>query len=181
MPTVSVMVEAGKATASAPLGPALGPLGINIGEVVKQINDKTKEFEGMKVPVRVMVDSATKEFSIQVGSPPMSALIKKEAGTEKASKDPKREFVGNLSLKQAVGIAKKKSESLYSYNLKSSVKEVLGTCNSMGIRVENRRASEVIPEIDSGKYDSLLKEQGAMEETATEKTAAEKKVAESKE
>lgn len=158
MPAVSVLIEGGKATASAPLGPALGPLGINIGEVVKQINEKTKEFAGMKVPVKVIVDSATKEFSVQIGSPPMSALIKKEAGIEKASKDPKREFVANLSFKQVVEIAKKKSESLYSYNLKSSVKEVLGTCDSMGITVENKRASEIILRVNSGKYDSQLKE-----------------------
>jgi large subunit ribosomal protein L11 len=157
MATVSVMVEGGKASAGAPLGPALGPLGINIGEVIKQINDKTKEFSGMKVPVKVLVDSGKKTFEVQVGSPPMSALIKQEAKIEKASKDSKREFTGNISIAQAVNIAKKKASSLTSYNLKSNVKEVLGTCNAMGVKVEGKRGSEVIAEIDQGKYDEQLK------------------------
>ncbi|MEM0360447.1 MAG: 50S ribosomal protein L11 [Candidatus Diapherotrites archaeon] len=157
MPTISVMVEGGKASAGAPLGPALGPLGINIGEVIKQINEQTKDFAGMKVPVKVVVDSAKKTFEVQVGSPPMSALIKKEAGLEKASKDSKREFAGNISFSQAVSIAKKKAASLTSYNLKSNVKEVLGTCNAMGITVEGKRGSEIIAEIDAGKYDAQLK------------------------
>ncbi len=158
MPSVNVMVEGGKATAAAPLGPALGPLGVNIGQVVSEINSKTKEFQGMKVPVKVIVDSATKKFEVEVGFPPMSALIKKEAGVDRASKDPKREFVANLSIDQVISIAKKKASGLYSYNLKSNVKEVLGTCDSMGITVEGKRASETIKDIDSGKFDEKLKE-----------------------
>ena len=73
------------ATAGPPLGPALGPLGINIMNVIKAINDKTKDFEGMKVPVKVIVDTATKDFEITVGTPPTSALIKGELGSEKGS------------------------------------------------------------------------------------------------
>lgn len=158
MPSVKVMVEGGKATAAAPLGPALGPLGVNIGQVVSEINAETKEFQGMKVPVSVIVDSATKKFELKVGFPPMSAIIKKEAGVEKASKDPKRELVANLSIEQAIKIAKKKASSLYSYKLKSNVKEVLGTCDSMGISVEGKRASETIKDIDAGKFDEKLRE-----------------------
>jgi len=183
MPSVKVMVEGGKATAAAPLGPALGPLGINIGEVVSQINSKTKDFQGMKVPVKITVDTVTKKFEVEVGFPPMSALIKKEAGVAKASKDPKREFVGNISVDQAIVIAKKKESSLYSYNLKSNVKEVLGTCDSMGITVEGKRARHAIKAIDEGKFDSNFdgtsapKEkpaQAPVEEKAEEKPAEEK-------
>ena len=76
MPEISVMVDAGKATAAAPLGPALGPLGVNIGLIVAEINEKTKAFEGVKVPVKISVDPKTKNFTVSVGSPPISAMIK---------------------------------------------------------------------------------------------------------
>ena len=77
--SVDALVEGGKASAAPPLGPALGPLGVNIGQVVAEINKKTASFQGMQVPVKVNVDTDTKEFNITVGTPPASALIKKEA------------------------------------------------------------------------------------------------------
>ena len=77
---VEAMVEGGKATAGPPIGPALGPLGVNIGEVISSVNQKTQAFKGMKVPVKVIVDIESKEFEIQVGTPPVSQLIKKEIG-----------------------------------------------------------------------------------------------------
>ena len=73
---VEALVEGGKASAGPPLGPALGPMGVNIGEVINQINEKTKDFKGMKVPVIVIIDG--KNFKIKVGTPPISAMIKKE-------------------------------------------------------------------------------------------------------
>ncbi|HIE34016.1 MAG TPA: 50S ribosomal protein L11, partial [Candidatus Altiarchaeales archaeon] len=85
--TIEVLVEGGKASGGPPLGPAIGPLGLNINEVVNTINQKTAEFEGMKIPVKVTVDTDTKEYAISVGSPPTSALIKKELGLEKATGD----------------------------------------------------------------------------------------------
>ncbi len=172
MPVVSVMVEGGAATASAPLGPALGPLGINIGEVVAEINKKTAEFKGMKVPVKISVDSATKKFEIEVGFPPVSALIKKEAGIDKAAKDPKGEKAAELSMSQVVSIAKKKMEGLSSYSLKSAVNEVLGACNSMGVHVEGKRACEIIKEVKSGAFDSIISSSQAGQE---EKPVEEKK------
>lgn len=156
MPEVSVLVDAGRATASAPLGPALGPLGVNIGEVVNQINEKTKPFEGMKVPVRVVVDSHTKSFEVVVGSPPASALIKRELGVQKGAKDPKRETAGNLTLAQLKKIAQGKIGSMNSYRLKSAVREIAGVCNSMGVYIEGMHAKEFQKELASGKYDSEL-------------------------
>jgi len=153
MPTISVLIEGGKATAAAPLGPALGPLGINIGQVVAKINEDTKSYAGMKVPVKIHV-AADKSFEIVVGSPPMSAVIKKEAGLEKATKDPKREFVADLSMDQVIKIAKTKEDSFSSYKLKSQVNEVIGTCDSMGIKVEGKRAKETIKDVLAGKYNS---------------------------
>lgn len=75
--SVTSLVDGGKATAGPPLGPALGPLGINVGKVVAEINEKTKDFQGMKVPVKIFVDEK-KNFRIEVGVPPASALILKD-------------------------------------------------------------------------------------------------------
>lgn len=156
MPDIKVLVEGGKASAGAPLGPALGPLGVNIGEVVNQINEKTKSYAGMKVPVTVSVDAATKGFEVSVGSPPTSALIKKELALDKGSSNPKAEFKGSLSMQQVKKIAEMKLENLASYKLKSAAKEVIGTCNAMGVKVEGKLAKEVLKGIDEGKFDSAL-------------------------
>ncbi len=157
MSKVSVMIEGGKATAAAPLGPALGPLGVDVGAIVDKINEKTATFNGMKVPVEIEVNS-DKTFEVSVGTPPMSALIKKELNLQKAAGNPKTEKAGNISLEQVKNIAKSKQDSLSSYKLKSSVKEVVGTCDSMGIYVEGKKASEFIKDIESGQYDSQLQE-----------------------
>jgi len=95
--TVEVLVPGGKATAGPPLGPALGPLGINVKAVVDEINRKTAEFNGMQVPVTVTVDDK-RNFTIEVGIPPTAALIKKEAGIERGSAEPGTQVVGDLPL-----------------------------------------------------------------------------------
>ncbi|MBQ4415273.1 MAG: 50S ribosomal protein L11, partial [Methanomicrobium sp.] len=92
---VEVLVPGGKATAGPPLGPALGPLGINVKAVVDEINKKTAEFNGMQVPVKVEVDDK-KQFTISVGVPPATSLIIKECGLEKGSGEPNTNKVGNL-------------------------------------------------------------------------------------
>ncbi len=154
---VEVLVEGGKASAGPPLGPALGPLKINIGEVVKAINEKTKPFAGMQVPVKVIVDSATKEFRIEVGTPPTSALIKKELGIEKGGQDQKNK-VGNLTMDQVIKIAQMKRDAMLAQSLKAAVKEVIGTALSMGVTVEGRDPREIQKEIDEGKWDDKLSE-----------------------
>lgn len=154
---VKVLVEGGKANPGPPLGPALGPLGINIGQVVAKINEQTATFEGIKVPVSVIVDKKTKQFEIEVGSPPMAALVKKMLGLEKGAKTSGTEVVGNFTLAQAVEIAKLKAEGTLAKGLKAAVKEVLGTCLSMGITVEGKNAREVQREVDEGKHDEVLK------------------------
>ncbi|MFA4907799.1 MAG: 50S ribosomal protein L11 [archaeon] len=155
MPEISVMVEAGKATAAAPLGPALGPLGVNISEVVSQINEKTKPYAGMKVPVKVNVD-ARKHFTIEVGSPATSVLIKKELGIETAAHNAKTEVAGNLSMQQVRKIAEMKLEGLSSTAIKKACREVIGTCNSMGVTIEGKKAKEMQAEIAEGKWDSAF-------------------------
>ncbi|WP_456373259.1 50S ribosomal protein L11 [Methanocaldococcus sp.] len=155
---VEVLITGGKATAGPPLGPAIGPLGVNVMQVVKEINEKTKEYEGMQVPVKIIVDTETRKFEIEVGIPPTTALIKKELGIETAAHEPRHEVVGNLTLEQVIKIAKMKMDSMLSYTLKNAVKEVLGTCGSMGVTVEGKDPKEVQKEIDAGVYDEYFKE-----------------------
>ncbi len=154
--TISIMVEGGKATAGPPLGPALGPLGINAGQVVAQINEKTRDFAGIKVPVKVIVDTATKTFEIEVGKPPVSELIKKEAGIEKGAGN-QVEPVADLPLEKIIRIAKTVQDKSMSIDLKAVTKEVLGTCKSMGVTVGGKDPKDVIREINEGKHDSLFK------------------------
>jgi large subunit ribosomal protein L11 len=154
--TVDVLVSGGRATAGPPLGPALGPLGVNVLGIVNKINELTKGYAGMKVPVKVSVDPETKEFEVSVGTPTMSALIVSELKIEKGSGAPKTEKVGNLSMKQLVHVAELKRSQLLSKTLKAAVKEVLGSCVSIGVTVESKDPREVQKEIDEGKYDEML-------------------------
>jgi large subunit ribosomal protein L11 len=153
---IKVLVDGGNASAGPPLGPALGPLGVNVGQVVAKINQETAPFAGMKVPVTVIVDPKTKKFEVEVGSPPVSALIKKELGLEKGAKTTGSEVVGNLSLAHVAKIAKLKITGSFARSLKAAVKEVLGTCVSSGITVNGKDPREVQREIDEGKHDEPL-------------------------
>jgi large subunit ribosomal protein L11 len=139
---ISVMVDGGKATAGPPLGPALGPMGINIGLVIKEINEKTKLFSGMQVPVKVTVDPDTKKFEISVGKPPVSALLKKELGVETATGASKTKLTGDLKMAQIKKVAEMKVDNMMAASIKAAVMEVLGTCVSMGITVEGRDPRE---------------------------------------
>jgi large subunit ribosomal protein L11 len=154
MKTIDVIVEGGKASAGPPLAPALAPMGVNIGQVVAKINEATKDFAGMKVPVKVNVDPSTKEFTIEVGSPPTAEIIKKEAGIEKGAGN-REAPAGDVALQVIVKIAKAKSNSLGG-TVKDKAKEVLGTCLSMGVTVEGKSARDMIKEVDEGKHDSLF-------------------------
>jgi large subunit ribosomal protein L11 len=147
---VEVLVPGGKATAGPPLGPSLGPLGINVKAVVDEINKKTASFNGMQVPVKIEVD-AKKAFTVTVGVPPTTALIKKEANIEKGSAEPNVKVVGNLPFEAAVRIANMKLEGMLAYELKT-----VGTCVSMGVNVDGKRPKEVLAAIAEGKYDSVL-------------------------
>ncbi len=155
--TIEVLIEGGKATAGPPIGPSLGPLKVNVGAVVKAINEKTAEFKGMQVPVKIIVDTETKEFEIKIGTPPASALIKKELGIETAAHNPKTEVVGNLSVEQLIKITKMKWDDLTGKTLKERMKEIAGTCVSMGVNIDGKRAKEFIKELNEGKYDEVIK------------------------
>jgi len=153
---LQVLVDGGKATPGPPLGPALGPLGVNIVEILKAINEKTKSFEGMKVPVTLLIEPKTKGFSIEVGTPPTSALIVKEIKVEKGSGDPGKTRVGNLSITQAIKVANMKADAMLAKTLKARVLEVVGTCVSMGVTVDGKPPKDLSKEIQAGKYDKQL-------------------------
>ncbi len=148
-------MDAGQATPGPPLGPALGPLGVNINAVIDEINKQTHEFKGMKVPVTVNVDDS-REFSITVGVPPTSSLLLREAGVEKGSGTPNTEKVGNITFKQCVKVAQMKHDSMLAIDLRSAVKEAVGTCVSMGLTIDNEDPKTIIEAIDTGKYDKFF-------------------------
>ena len=150
--TVEVMVEGGKATAAPPLGPT----GLNIGQVIADINKKTAEMKGMQVPVKVIIETTDKTYSIEVGTPPAAALIKKEAGVDKGASNPKTEKVADLVIEQIIKIAKMKEDNLLGKGLKNKVKEIVGTCHSMGILVEGLPAQEALRAIEAGKFDAKI-------------------------
>ena len=154
--TISALVSGGEASAGPPLGPALGPLGINVLQVVNTINEKTKEFHGMKVPVKVEVDPDTKKFNVDVGVPPTTALVAKEANISKGSGTPGNDYVGNITMEGIVKIAKMKIDVSYATTIKSSAKEIIGSCVSSGIKVENKPAKEIYSDVNDGKYDQIL-------------------------
>ena len=155
---VDLLVSGGQATAGPPLGPALGPLGVNTMAVVTKINELTKDYAGMKVPVKVAVDVEDKTFEVTVGTPTASALIVSELKIEKGSGTPNTEKVGDLTMEQVLRIAKVKRPQLLASTLKGAFKEMLGTCISMGVTVEGKDTREVQAEIDEGKYEELFSE-----------------------
>ena len=152
--TISSLVTGGEASAGPPLGPALGPMGVNILQIISAINEKTKEFQGMKIPVSVSVDSDTKKWEIEVGIPSASALLLKEAGIQKGSGTSGTEWVGEVSADMIAKIAKVKLETSYASSLKSVAKQIVGTCVSLGIKVEGKTPKEFTAEINEGKWDS---------------------------
>ncbi len=165
--TVDVIVDGGKASAGAAMGKAFGPLGVNLQAILAEINEKTKDFVGMKVPVKVVVETEDKSFEIEVGSPSVSELIKTEIKLKKGSGDQVNIKVGNLAIEQIIKISKMKLDSLLANNLKSAVKMVLGSCQSLGILVESKEAKEISKDVEEGVYDKEINEEKT--ETDSEK------------
>jgi len=155
--TIEALVEGGKASAGPPLGPALGPMGVNIMQVINTINEKTKDFQGMKVPVKVIIDPKSKDFTIEVGTPPAASLILNELGAEKGSGAPSTHKIGNLSIDQAIKIAKMKYDSLLGKEIKQKTKEIIGTCITLGVNVEGKNPKEIQKAIDKGDFDTKFK------------------------
>ena len=156
--TVEVLIEGGSATPGPPLGPALGPFGVNMMKVVEEINEKSADFKGMKVPVIVSIDRDTKEFEIEIGTPPTTALIMQELGIDGASHEPGLDIIADLPIEVAFKIARMKFDSLLANDYKAGVKEVMGTCVSMGLSVDGKDPRQAQKDVDAGVYDDVLVE-----------------------
>ncbi len=155
--TIDLIVDGGAASAGAALGQSLGPLRINIKDVISKINEKTSAFKGIKVPVKIIVDKDTKDFDVTVGSPAVSELIKNELKLEKGSGQPNLEKLGNMSIEQLIKVAKMKKDNMLVNSLKSAIKSVAGSCGQMGVLIESKEPKEIIQDINSGVYDSQIK------------------------
>jgi large subunit ribosomal protein L11 len=150
--TVEALVDAGKASAGPPLGPALGPSGVNVKQVIEEINSLTKDMEGMQIPVKVKVGD-DKSFSITVGTPPASSLIKKILGIAKGSGEAGTVVAADLPLEKAIKVAQQKGPGLTGGDIKAMTSEILGVAKSMGLSCESKDPKEIQASIKSGELD----------------------------
>ena len=132
---IKLQASGGQATPAPPIGPALGQHGVNIGQFVSQFNERTKDLNGMTVPVVINV-YADKSFDFVVKSPPAAVLLKQEAGLAKGSGEPNKEKVGKVTKAQIRKITETKYNDLNAYSMEQADKIIEGTARSMGIEVE---------------------------------------------
>ncbi|MHC4321271.1 MAG: 50S ribosomal protein L11 [Planctomycetota bacterium] len=132
---IKLQIPGGQATPAPPVGPALGQQGVNIGQFVTQFNEKTKDAQGMTLPVEISVFK-DKSFTFIIKSPPAAVLLKKAVGIAKGSSEPNREKVGSVTKAQVEEIAKIKLPDLNVNKLDMAARIIEGTAQSMGIKVE---------------------------------------------
>lgn len=149
---IKLLVEGGKMSPGPAIAQQLGPMGINMGKVISDVNEATQEFKGVTLPVHLTVNPETKEVSIKVLSPPTSELIKKELGIERASGARLKQKVGNLAIEQVISVAKAKHDAMLSNDFMASVKSVIGTCQALGVLIENKETKEIMQDINEGKF-----------------------------
>lgn len=131
---VKVQIPGGQATPAPPVGTSLGPHGVNIGQFVKQFNDRTKDLNGMVVPALITIYS-DRSFEFVLKSPPAPVLLKKAAGIAKGAANPRTDKVGKVTMAQVIEIAKAKQADLNSSGLDEACRVIAGTARSMGIEV----------------------------------------------
>lgn len=164
---IKLLVDGGAMKPGPALSQKLGPAGVPINDVIAKVNEATEGFKGMKVPVEIEVDTKTKGFDIEVSSPPISELLKKEAGIPKGSGYQGKLNSGNLSIEQVIKIAKTKMPGLLCNNLKTAVKTTAGSCATIGLLVESKPATQIGYDIDEGIYDEQINNE--VTETPAEK------------
>lgn len=164
--TIAALVEGGKASAGPPLGPALGAIKAPVPKIIQAINEKTKAMAGIQVPIKIHIDPQTREFEIEVGSPPVAALIKKELGIPKGSGEPKKLRAGDLTEAQVKKVAMVKfgSDAQAFYN------QVAGTARSMGVTIGQGAVTK--EEIDRYNAQKAAEEAAAAEVQAAKAAAA---------
>ena len=153
--TVEALVDGGRASAGPPLGPALGPKGVNIGQIIAAINEKTKAYSGMKVPVKILIKD-DKSFEIKVGTPPMSALIKGELGVDCGAHNARTEKIGNLTIEQAKKIVEMKGDDLLGATIEARLLEVAGNCVSVGVTIDGKDPRVLSKDIKARVYAGKL-------------------------
>lgn len=153
---IKLLVSGGEMKPGPALSQKMGPLGINMGKVISEVNKATTDFKGIKVPVSLDIDTKTKNFTVKVFTPPASELLKKEFDLEKGSGQPDKIKVANAAIEHIIKIAKEKEPDMLTNDFKAAVKSVLGSCVSLGILVESKDPKEVIEEVDQGKYDKEI-------------------------
>lgn len=131
---IKVQAPGGKATPAPPIGPALGQHNVNIGQFVSQFNERTREYNGMTLPVVITVYE-DKSFTFIVKSPPAAVLLKQAAGIAKGSGVPNKEKVGKVTRAQVKQIAETKMNDLNAFNIEAAMKQVEGAARSMGVEV----------------------------------------------
>jgi len=149
---IKLLVEGGNMTPGPAVAQQLGPMGVNMGQVISDVNTATQEFKGVTLPVHLTIDPDTKEVSIKVLSPPTSELIKKELGIEKASGARLKQRVGNFAIEQVISVAKAKHDSMLSNDFMATLKSVIGTCQALGVLIENKETKEIMEDINEGKF-----------------------------
>lgn len=132
---IKLQASGGKATPAPPIGPALGQHGVNIGQFVQQFNERTRELNGMTVPVVITV-YADRTFDFIVKSPPAAVLLKHEAQIAKGSGVPNKEKVGKVTMEQVKKIAERKMADLNAFDINHACRIIEGTARSMGIEIE---------------------------------------------
>jgi large subunit ribosomal protein L11 len=156
---IKLLVEGGNMKPGPAISQKIGPLGINMGKVIQDINKSTESFKGLKVPVELDVDPKSKTFKVNVFSPPVSELIKKEIGIELGSGDSKKTKVGNLSIEQVISVAKTKFGNMLAKDLKAAVMSVVGSCVSLGVLIENKEAKDTSKDISAGNYNKEISQE----------------------
>jgi large subunit ribosomal protein L11 len=157
MVKISLMIEGGKASTSPAMAQTLGPLKMDMNKILEDINEKTSSYAGLKVPVELDVNEKDKTYTITIKSPPAAELIKSELKLKKGSGEPEKKKAGNISVEQIIKIAKMKMESLFTTDLRASMKSMAGTCNSLGVLIEGNVSAEFNKLLAEGKYDDLIK------------------------
>lgn len=152
MAIIKLMVEAGDMKPGPTIAQQLGPMGLNIGKVIADINSATKEFSGMTVPVNLDINTKTKAYSIKVLSPSVSAMIKKELGLSAGSGARKKNVVGNIAFEQLVAITLTKHSSMLAKEFLSALKSVIGSCLSLGLLIDSKDPKQILEEISKGEY-----------------------------
>ncbi len=160
MPRIKVIraqIEGGKATTAPPLGPALTDAGLNAAEVIEKINELTKQYQGLTVEVKIVVDLDTKKYRIELGLPTTTSLLLKFAGASEPSGDPAHKKVGDLKFEDIIRAAILKKPELNAKSLKAAVKCILGSARSIGLTVDGKDPKEVVREVAQGVYDEILR------------------------